>query len=292
MANPENEITVIECDWLLANVPMVSFICDNDPLYSMRFLTAGGGEAFGYKLDEFIDNKHYFAASTIHPEDQDIVDAHADQAVAGGAPVISRYRLVQADGELVPVLLVSQTVLGTGGEILGLSGCTIDLRVIPELQGPPGLLSEPRVPARRRPAVVKPATVDATWAAVQLPMLTFFTENDSAYTVRHISGSMEELMGYSADEFVNSGRYKPASTVHPEDQDIADAYIERAAEATDTRVVARLRLLDSEGLAFPVLIFARGAKPPGQDRIGVAGGVLDIRHAPTLQGAYGVLGSM
>src|SRR5690606_4002742 len=84
--------------WLLGQVPFVSFFCDNDALYSMRFLTFGGGEAYGYKLDDFVDNKHYFAASTTHPDDLDIVDKHAEQAAAGGSPVISRYRLVQADG--------------------------------------------------------------------------------------------------------------------------------------------------------------------------------------------------
>jgi hypothetical protein len=289
MGESKPQALVIKEDWLLANVPFVSFICDNDALYSMRFLTAGGGEAFGYKLDDFVDNKHYFAASTTHPEDQDIVDSHAEQAVAGGAPVVSRYRLVQADGTPVPVLLVSQAVLGEGGEIFGLAGCSVDLRPIPELDGPPALLSELRKPQRRRNPTTRPKEVGAQWAASQLPLLTFFTENDAAYTVRHIGGSLEELAGYSAEEFL-SGKYQPASTVLPEDQDIADAYIEAAAAKVGQQSCGRLRLLDSDGEAFPVLILGRGAQPEGAAEVGVAGGVLDIRHVPALQGKFGLLG--
>lgn len=289
MPDQETGASAIHDDWLLANVPFVSFFCDNDALYTMRFLQGGGGEAFGYNLQDFVDNKHYFAASTTHPEDQDIVDAHAEQASSGGRPVVSRYRLVQADGEPVPVLLVSQGVQDATGHVIGLAGCGIDLRAVPALQGKPGLLSELRIPARKRPPATSTETFDARWVAAQLPMLTFFTENDAQYTVRHIGGSLEELAGYSAEEFVNARKYKPSSTVLPEDQDIADAYIEAAASKVDGRSVARLRLLDADGEQFPVLIFARGAQPPGSSAIGAAGGVLDIRHIPALHGKFKLL---
>jgi hypothetical protein len=276
-------------NWLLANVPFVSFICENDALYSMRFLFAGGGEAYGYKLEDFVRNNHYFAASTTHPEDIDIVDAHAEQAVAGGAPVVSRYRLVQADGAPVPILLVSQAVFDNKGKVQALAGVSFDLRNTPELQGKPGLLSVLRKPAMRRPITTLPATVDARWAASELPTLTFFAETDEDYTVRHSSGSLEELLGYSMEQFVNSAVYKPASTVLPEDQDIADSYIDRAGAAVNARSIARLRLVNAEGATVQVIIFARGAKPEGAARIGVAGGVLDISHVPALQGPFRLL---
>ncbi|MCB9932911.1 MAG: PAS domain-containing protein [Planctomycetes bacterium] len=276
--------------WLLANVPFVSFVCDNDALYSMHFIAAGSGKAFGYKLDDFIRNKHYYAASTTHPEDQDIIDAHAEQAASGGAPVVSRYRLVQANGEPIPMLLATKAVIGERGEVQALAGVSFDLRGIPQLQGPSGLLSELRAPKRRRPPARLPAQVDAAWAASQLPVVSFFTENDEQYTVRAMSGSLEELLGYSAQEFLDAKVYKPSSTVSPEDQDHADAYIETAAAAIDARSAARVRLLDAEGELVPVLIFARGAQPPGYEQVGVAGAVLDISHVPALWGASGLLG--
>ena len=276
-------------DWLLANVPFVSFICENDALYSMRFLYAGGGEAYGYKLADFVQNKHYFAASTAHPDDLDIVDAHVEMAVAGNAPVVSRYRILPADGEPVPVLAVSQAVLDNQGNVQALAGVSFDLRNAPELQGKPGLLSRSRKPAMRRPITKLPSTVDAKWAANELPMLTFFAETDENYTVRHSSGSLEELLGYSMEQFVNSAVYKPASTVLPEDQDIADSYIEHAGTAVNARSVARLRLVNAEGTTVPVIIFARGAKPEGATKVGVCGGVLDISDVPALQGPFGLV---
>lgn len=276
-------------EWLLASVPFVSFICDNDAFHKIRFLIAGGGQAYGSHLDDFVRNKHYFAASTTHPEDVDVLDAHAEQAVAGGAPVVSRYRLVQADGTPVPVLLISQAILDAEGAIQALAGVSFDLRQAPGLMGPSALLSRLRKPPMRRAARALPHEVDAAVAAKELPVLTFFTETDANYTVRHSSGSLEELLGYSMDEFVNARVYKPASTVLPEDQDIADAYIDIAGAEVNRRSIARLRLVNSQGDTVPVIIFARGALPQGAKAVGVAGGVLDISHVPALQGPFGLL---
>jgi hypothetical protein len=279
----------ISDEWLLANVPFVSFICENDAFYTVRSVFGGEGEAFGYKLEDFVRNKHYFAASTTHPDDVDIVDAHAEQALAGGAPVVSRYRLVQADGTPVPVLLVSQAVLDDDGGVQALAGVSLDLRRAPELQGTPGVLSKARKPLLRRPRVKLPREVNARAAAAELPLLTFFAETDENYTVRHSAGALEELLGYSMAQFVNSTVYKPASTVLPEDQDIADSYIDAAGEAIDRRSIARLRLVNAAGATVPVIIFARGARPEEAKEVGVAGGVLDISHVPALQGRFGLL---
>ncbi|MCB9893700.1 MAG: PAS domain-containing protein [Planctomycetes bacterium] len=289
MGEREREALVIKEDWLLANVPFISFVCENDAAYSMRFMTAPEGKAFGYKVEDFVDNKQYYAASSLHPDDVDFVDKAAEQVAAGASPVAYRYRMVRADGSSALTLGVGKAVLDEAGKFQAMAGCAIEIDAVPALHGPPGVLSEPHKPARRRPPANRPKKIDAKWAAAQHPLLTFFTENDEAYTVRHISGSLEELMGYSAEEFVNARHYKPSSTVLPEDQDIADAYIEGAARGVGTQTVARLRLLDSEGNAFPVLIFARGAQPEGLDAVGVAGGVLDIRHIPAFQGKSGLL---
>ena len=286
-SGPE-DVTIQE-RWLLANVPFVSFFCENDALYTMRFLTVGGGEAFGYDVNDFIDNKHYFAASTTHPEDLDIVDAHAEQAAAGGRPVVSRYRLVQADGEPVQVLMASQAVRNPNGETIGLAGCCVDLRVAPELQGDFGLLSELRVPGLKRAPVNLPVQLDAASVAPELPMLSYYAENDPEYTVRASFGSMEELLGYTREAFQATGEYRPASAVHPGDQDIADRNVECAAQAVGNVSCARMRLIHSSGEPVTVLAFNRGAQPEGSRQVGVAGGVLDISHVPALHGTFAVL---
>lgn len=289
MTDPQGDAMHIDDTWLLANVPFVSFVCDNDALYSMRFLTAGSEGLFGYAPEDFIDNQRYFAASTAYPEDLDIIDAHAEQAAAGGSPVVSRYRLVRASGELVPVLLVAKAVQDENGDLQAIAGIVVDLNRFPALQGPPGLLSTLRPPARRRPPTVRPADIDACWAAHQLPVNAFFVQNDESYTSRKSCGSTEELIGYSAEDFANSRKYKAASAAYPPDLDVADSYIEAASSRAGAITAARLRLVNSEGELVPVLIFARGAHPPGFPEMGVVGATLDISHIPALWGPFSVL---
>ena len=160
-------------------------------------------------------------------------------------------------------MLVSQGVVDESGSLIGLAGCAVDLRIAPALQGESGLLSEMRVPAMKRPPAPAVGRPDAAWVSMQLPMICFFTENDPQYTVRVSLGSLEELLGYPAQPFIEAKHYKPSSTVYPADQDVADGYIEGAAQGVGEVTVARLRLVDSLGDPVPVLIFARGAQPEG-----------------------------
>ncbi len=284
MATTMTSAREIPTDWLLKNVPYVSLFCANDPLYTMRFLCHGRGEAFGYNLDSFVDNKQYFAASTILPADQDIVDAHVEQALSGASPVVSRYRIVASDSEIIPVLLVGKAVYDASGTILGLAGNVLDLRGIEALQGPPGVLSKGAAPSLRRPPAVLAEPVDAEWVGSQLPVGMFFAENDADYTVRASLGSTEELMGYSSADFVNTRHYRPSSTVPPEDQDIADAYVEHAASRDGAMSVVRLRLIQADGSLAPMLIVVRGASPRPGEPLGVAGGLFNISDVPALQG--------
>lgn len=284
MATTMTSAREIPTEWLLNNVPYVSLYFDNDPLYTMRFVCHQRGEAFGYKLASFVDNKQYFAASTTFPPDQDILDAHVEQALAGASPVISRYRVVAADSEIVPVLQIGKAVYDQAGKVLGLAANVLDLRGIEALQGPPGVLSKGAAPKLRRPPTNVPEKVTPEWVGEQLPVGMFFAENDTDFTVRASLGSTEELMGYSAADFVNTRHYRPSSTVPPEDQDIADAYVEHAASREGAMSVVRLRLIQADGSLAPMLIVVRGASPRPGEPLGVAGGLFNISDVPALQG--------
>lgn len=279
----------IPTDWLLNNVPFVSLYCANDPFYTMRLLCHGKGEVFGYQLESFVQNKQYFAASTIYPQDQDIVDAHVEQALTGASPVVSRYRIVAADGELIPILLVGKAVFKADGQIIGLAGNVLDIRGMDELQGSFGVLSQGAAPKLRRPPATEVENPGLDWLGSQLPVGMFFAENDADFTVRASLGSTEELMGYSAEEFVNTRRYRPASTVAPLDEDIADAYVEHAASREGALSVVRLRLIQADGSLAPMLIVVRGATPREGEALGVAGGLFNISDVPALQGPSKVL---
>ena len=204
--------------------------------------------------------------------------------LAGGRPVVSRYRFVTASGETVPVLLASQTVLGADGEVLGLSGFAFDLRLCPALQGEPGVLSSLRVPPILRVPAKPTTNYTAKWVSNHLPVDTFICENDESYSIRVNRGAMEETLGYSTEDFRKAGPIKPWSVLHPDDQDVSDAYFEAAASREGTITVARIRPVAKSTEAVPVLVFARGIKLPDTDEIAISGGVLNITHVPGLQG--------
>ena len=291
MGESEEPTTAASAEWLLQNMPFVSFICDNDAFYSMRFMS-GPEHAFGYDLNDFVDNKNYFAASTTHPEDQDILDAHAERAVHGGRPVVSRYRLVTAEGEPVPVLVASQAVVAEDEEVMGLAGVAVDLRPIPALQGPPGLLSELYIPSVPRPLAKRTEQIDAEWAIEQLPFQTFLCRNDESYTIVSNRGSLEELLGYSKEDFRKTGaNIKPWSVLFPDDQEASDGYFDLAGSAEGKQATARIRLIAKSSNLVPVMVFARGAKPPGTDEVMICGGVLNVSHIPALQGDFQLLDS-
>ena len=289
MGESDQQSSSISDEWLLKNLPFISFYCENDALYSMRFLS-GPDPIFGYDLNDFLDKKRYFAASAILPEDLDIMDAHAEQAVAGGRPVVSRIRVATTEGEPVQLLIASQAVIGEGDQVLGLAGVGIDLRQVPALQGPPGLLSELHIPAVPRPRAKLTGTFDAAWVIEQLPLQSFLCRNDESFTIVANRGSLEELLGYpSADFRGTAANIKPWSVLFPDDQEASDAYFELAGSGEGQQATARIRLVDKSSNLAPVLVFAAGAKPPGSDEIMICGGVLNVSHIPALQGDFKLL---
>lgn len=288
MANQSHNNAGISVEWLLRQIPAVSFFCENDPQYTMRILIGGSGRAFGYDLDDFIDNRSYFAASATHPEDLDVVDAHAEFAVTHPAPAVSRFRLIQADSSEVQIVIASRAVRNHSGEILGLAGTAIDLSCLPMLKGASALLSKPPEVFNPRPPVASADYRNGDWLIGQLPVFNYFVEDDEDYTVRLSGGSLEELLGYDGKEFVDAKPYKASTTVYPPDQHFGDALVTAASEKPGTISAARERLVHREGHTVPVLAVARGAMPEG-GKTGAAGFVLDLSYVEGLQGSPGLL---
>lgn len=53
---------------LLAEMPTVSYICENDEFYTMRYISSSILLTLGYQADEFIDNAKVFAAAWPTPK--------------------------------------------------------------------------------------------------------------------------------------------------------------------------------------------------------------------------------
>lgn len=121
---------------LMHRLPVAVVCVANDQHYTLKFANAEGAAMLGYDPADFIDNKRYAAFSLIHPDDLAVSDRQTDLIAHTGAKVMSRYRLVAADGSLVPILDISRPALAADGAVYGLLSVIVDLRGAPELQGP------------------------------------------------------------------------------------------------------------------------------------------------------------
>src|SRR5690606_36527524 len=96
----------------------------------------------GYDIDDFLHNKRYAAATVVHPDDLVVLErADARQDKHHGT-MMTRYRLVAADGSIVPVLDVSRAMTDADGSVTSYLSVLVDLRNAPALQGPSQILLE------------------------------------------------------------------------------------------------------------------------------------------------------
>ena len=121
---------------LMHRLPVAVVCVANDAHYTLKFANAEGAAMLGYDPGDFLDNKRYAAFSLIHPDDLAVSDRQTELIANSGAKVMARYRLIAADGSLVPVLDVSRPALDADGAVYGLLTVIVDLRGAPELQGP------------------------------------------------------------------------------------------------------------------------------------------------------------
>lgn len=121
---------------LMHRLPVAVVCVANDAHYTLKFANAEGAAMLGYDPADFLDNKRYAAFSLIHPDDLAVSDRQTELIANSGAKVMARYRLIAADGSLVPVLDVSRPARDADGTVYGLLTVILDLRGAPELQGP------------------------------------------------------------------------------------------------------------------------------------------------------------
>lgn len=137
-----------------ACLPGIGYMCENDELYTMRFITPTLRELMGYNPEDFIHNRKHFAASVIVPDDLDVVDEFAETIVSTGLLMAARYRLVRANGEIFPALVFARSVVDPKTkQSKGFCGIALDLSNTPALQGKSEILTQlPKVKAPRKAA--------------------------------------------------------------------------------------------------------------------------------------------
>lgn len=116
-------------------LPVVTLYAANDEHYTLKFANAEAARLLGYPVEEFLENRHYTAASVVHPHDLDFLEWMDEQMAREGGTLVARYRLIDAEGREVPVIDVSRAHM-LGGSCAGFYSVLFDVRGIPSLQGP------------------------------------------------------------------------------------------------------------------------------------------------------------
>lgn len=136
MSQPEPDLMA-----LVQGLPAALINVANDAHYTLRFANEQAANLLGYSIEDFLHNAKYTAASVVHPDDLDLLEVADGLQARGAQTLVLRYRLISDTGAEVPVLDISRPQIDAQGELQGFISLLIDLREVPELQGPSKLLS-------------------------------------------------------------------------------------------------------------------------------------------------------
>jgi PAS domain S-box-containing protein len=109
---------------LLGNLPGMAYRCENDPQWTMRFVSAGCEELTGYAPEALIDNAQIAFADIIWPEDDASPQVRA--AIGRQDPFANVYRITTASGGMKWVSERGVAVVGANGEVR-LEGIIVDV---------------------------------------------------------------------------------------------------------------------------------------------------------------------
>lgn len=112
---------------LVANIPGVVYRCQNDPGWTLEFLSHNMQALCGYPATDFVQNKVRTYASIIHPADRDRVEATIHASINQCQPFDLEYRIRHCDGNLHWVYERGQGVFDSDGRLNYLDGVIFDI---------------------------------------------------------------------------------------------------------------------------------------------------------------------
>ena len=113
---------------LIEHLPGMGYTCNNDPEWTMIFVSEGCKDLIGYKPEDLIGNKRKSYNEVIHPDDREYVWWQVQQAVANKESFRLLYRVITADGEEKWVWEEGMGVFDDNGELVSLQGFIHDIR--------------------------------------------------------------------------------------------------------------------------------------------------------------------
>ncbi len=112
---------------LLGNLPGMAYRCQNDPNWTMEFVSEGCFDLTGYTPAALIGNHKVAYAQLIHPDDQERVWEQVQLALRERKPFQLMYRISTAAGEEKSVWEQGCGIFSQAGKLLALEGFITDI---------------------------------------------------------------------------------------------------------------------------------------------------------------------
>jgi PAS domain S-box-containing protein len=112
---------------LVSNLPGAVYRCQNNPDWTIEFLSEAAAELCGYPATDFMDSRIRTYTSIIHPEDRSQVNAIIQAALEQRQPFDLEYRIQHRNGDLRWVYERGQGVFDGNGGLSYLDGVIFDI---------------------------------------------------------------------------------------------------------------------------------------------------------------------
>jgi two-component system, cell cycle sensor histidine kinase and response regulator CckA len=127
----ESERRILESErrlaTLMANLPGMSYRCQNDRQWTMEFVSDGCKQLTGYTADDIVNNKVISYNAIIHPDDREYVWKTWQQVLRPNRTFKGEYRIVTKSGKVKWVWEQGQGVFSNSGELVALEGFITDV---------------------------------------------------------------------------------------------------------------------------------------------------------------------
>ena len=192
---------------LAANIPGVVFRSLIDDDWTEVYISDSIEQLTGYPACDFVGNRVRSCASVIHPEDRALCERVTQDAVANRCAYCLEYRVLHKDGSVRWASERTQPVYDNSGRPLYIDGVIFD---ITERKQAEAALAQSHLELRRREAEFRSLLSN-------IPGTVYRCRNDADWTPIFLSGAVEAVSGYTAEEFLANHCPSFPRLVHPED---------------------------------------------------------------------------
>lgn len=194
------ELALIESEkrfrLLAENVPGVIYLCRNDENYSNLFVSANIEKLTGHPYQDFLGSIDLI--EVVHPDDTEYVMKGFEDAVKERRSFNLEYRIVHKSGEI-------KWVKESGAGLYSEQGLELIEGYISDI-------------TKRKVAelALQESEQKFRLMAENIPGVIYLCNNDEKYSMVYLNANVEQLTGYTAEEFV-AGRISFVDLFHPED---------------------------------------------------------------------------